>query len=337
MSEGELILYTSEDGRARIQLRAENGSIWMSQSAMAELFQTTVSSINIHVKNILDEGELAASATIKEGLMIRQEGSREVRRSVKQYNLEMILAVGYRVKSLRGAQLRQWATTHLREFLIKGFVLDDNRLKDSSDRDYFEELLERIRDIRASDKRFYQKVRAIFATATDYDSRSAQAQLFFKKVQNQMLWAVTGHTEAELVASRSDAAAANMGVLSFKGDRVRSGDVTIARNYLDPHELDELNRVVVMYLDYAEDMARRRKPLSMADWEERLTAFLKFNEREVLTHAGKVTAEVAAKLALDRYGEFSSHRRETERLQADAEDAQVLEQLEAVQKRMGKA
>lgn len=325
---GELILYTTEDGAASVRLRAEGGSVWITQAEMAALFQTTPQNITLHVKAIYAEGELQPEATCKEHLQVRQEGGRQVRRALKHYNLDMILAVGYRVRSLRGTQFRQWATTHLREYLVKGFVMDDERLKEPGGWDYFDELLERIRDIRASEKRFYQKVRDIYATAVDYDPKSEAAQLFFKKVQNKMLWAVTGHTAAELISGRADPALPNMGLTSFKGSRVRQGDVTIAKNYLQAAEIDELNRIVVMYLDYAEDMARRRKPMTMREWEDKLDAFLQFNERDVLTHAGKISAQVAERLALERYAEFDARRREAERLAADAEDVRALEQIE---------
>lgn len=325
---GELILYTTEDGAASVRLRAEGGSVWITQAEMAALFQTTPQNITLHVKAIYAEGELQPEATCKEHLQVRQEGGRQVRRALKHYNLDMILAVGYRVRSLRGTQFRQWATTHLREYLVKGFVMDDERLKEPGGWDYFDELLERIRDIRASEKRFYQKVRDIYATAVDYDPKSEAAQLFFKKVQNKMLWAVTGHTAAELISGRADPALPNMGLTSFKGSRVRQGDVTIAKNYLQAAEIDELNRIVVMYLDYAEDMARRRKTMTMREWEDKLDAFLQFNERDVLTHAGKISAQVAERLALERYAEFDARRREAERLAADAEDVRALEQIE---------
>lgn len=325
---GELILYTTEDGAASVRLRAEGGSVWITQAEMAALFQTTPQNITLHVKAIYAEGELQPEATCKEHLQVRQEGGRQVRRALKHYNLDMILAVGYRVRSLRGTQFRQWATTHLREYLVKGFVMDDERLKEPGGWDYFDELLERIRDIRASEKRFYQKVRDIYATAVDYDPKSEAAQLFFKKVQNKMLWAVTGHTAAELISGRADPALPNMGLTSFKGSRVRQGDVTIAKNYLQAAEIDELNRIVVMYLDYAEDMARRRKTMTMREWEDKLDAFLQFNERDVLTHAGKISAQVAERLALERYAEFDARRREAERMAADAEDVRALEQIE---------
>lgn len=328
MSGGELILYTAEDGSAAIQLRADGGTVWLTQAEMAVLFDTTPQNITQHTKAIYAEGELSEPATCKELLQVRQEGGRAVNRNLKHYNLDMILAVGYRVRSPRGTQFRQWATTHLREYLVKGFVLDDDRLKDPGGWDYFDELLARIRDIRASEKRFYQKIRDIYATAVDYDGKSKAAQLFFKKVQNKMLWAVTGQTAPELIAGRADPALPNMGLTTWKGRRVRKLDVTIAKNYLSQEEIEALDRIVVMYLDYAEDQAQRRKTLTMRDWEDKLDAFLQFNEREVLTHAGKLRADVAEKLAQERYESFDAARREAARRVADAEDLAALEQAE---------
>jgi len=328
MSGGELILYTLDDGSAAIQLRAEGGTVWLTQLEMATLFDTSKQNISLHIKNILAEGELVEAATVKESLTVQTEGKRQVRRSNLLYNLDMILAVGYRVRSPRGTQFRQWATTHLREYLVKGFVLDDARLKEPGGWDYFDELLARIRDIRASEKRFYQKIRDIYATAVDYDSKSEAAQLFFKKVQNKMLWAVTGHTAPELIAGRADPALPNMGLTTWAGGRVRKQDVTVAKNYLSREEIEALDRIVVMYLDYAEDQAQRRKTLSMRDWEDKLDAFLQFNEREVLTHAGKLRSDVAEKLALERYESFDTARREAARLTADAEDMAALENAE---------
>lgn len=326
---GELILYTTEDGQARIQLRAEDGTVWATQAEIADLFQTTPQNISQHIKAIYAEGELQPEATCKERLQVRSESGRQVRRTLSSYGLEVILAVGYRVRSQRGTQFRQWATTHLREYLVKGFVMDDERLKEPGGGwDYFDELLARIRDIRASEKRFYQKVRDIFTTAVDYDPRSEAAQLFFKKVQNKMLWAVTGHTAAELIAQRANPTLPNMGLQTWKGGRVRKQDVTVAKNYLVHPEIEELDQIVVMYLDFAEDQAKRRKQMTMADWEARLDAFLSFNEREVLTHAGKLRAEVAEKLALEHYEQFDSARRDAERLAADKDDVAALEQVE---------
>ena len=328
MSGGELILYTADDGSVAIQLRALDGTVWLNQLEMAALFDTSKQNISLHIKNILAEGELEAGATVKESLTVQTEGQRRVQRTNLLYNLDMILAVGYRVRSPRGTQFRQWATTHLREYLVKGFVMDDARLKEPGGWDYFDELLARIRDIRASEKRFYQKIRDIYATAVDYDGKSEAAQLFFKKVQNKMLWAVTGHTAPELIVGRADPALPNMGLTAWKGGQVRKQDVTVAKNYLSQEEIEALDRIVVMYLDYAEDQAQRRKTLTMSDWEDKLDAFLQFNEREVLTHAGKLRADVAETLALERYESFDAARREAARLAADAEDMAALERAE---------
>ncbi|UFS72656.1 virulence RhuM family protein [Geomonas sp. RF6] len=328
MTKGELIIYTTEDGRVAMQLRVEDGTVWMTQMEMAELFQSTKQNISLHIKNVLDEGELPEEATVKESLTVQIEGGREVKRKIQLYNLDMILAVGYRVRSPRGTQFRQWATSTLREYLVKGFAMDDQRLKEPGGWDYFDELIERIRDIRASEKRFYQKVRDIYTTSVDYDSRSEAAQLFFKKVQNKMLWAITGHTAPEIICERSNTGLLNMGLMSWEGGRVRKKDVTIAKNYLKQEEIDELNRIVAMYLDYADDQARRRKQMTMRDWEERLDAFLSFNERDVLTHAGRIKSAVAEKLALGRYEKFDAHRREAERLAADRVDLEALARIE---------
>lgn len=325
----QLILYTTEDGGSKVSLRAEDGTVWLSQIDMAELFQTTVANINIHIKNIVEDGEQVLEATVKEYLIVRREGERDVERLVKHYSLEMILAVGYRVRSHRGVQFRRWATTTLKEYLIKGFAMDDERLKEPGKGvDYFDELLERIRDIRSSEKRFYQKIKDIYTTAVDYEKSSDAAQLFFKKVQNKMIWAVTGHTAAELIKLRSDPEAPNMGLTSWKGSVVRRGDVAISKNYLKHDELDELNRIVTMYLDFAEDQAKRRKTMTMKEWEEKLDAFLSFNERDILTHAGKLRADVAERLAHERYEIFDAHRREAARVAADIEDAEIIDELE---------
>jgi hypothetical protein len=311
-----------------VQLRAEGGTVWLTQFEMADLFQTSKQNVSLHIKNILEDGELSEAATVKESLTVRTEGSRQVRRPTRLYNLDMILAVGYRVRSPRGTQFRQWATTHLREYLVKGFVLDDARLKEPGGWDYFDELLARIRSIRASEKRFYQKIRDIYATAVDYDKTSQAAQAFFKKVQNKMLWAITGQTAAELIAGRADPGQPNMGLTTWTGSRVRKHDVTVAKNYLAADEMEALDRIVVMYLDYAEDQAKRRNTMTMRDWEDKLDAFLQFNEREVLTHAGRLRADVAEKLALERYGTFDAARREAERVEADQVDMERLEEIQ---------
>lgn len=329
MGNGEIILYTAEDGNAVIQLRSEEGTVWLTRTEIAELFQTTPQNITLHIQGIYEEGEVDLDSTSKDYLLVQTEGERTVQREVKLYNLNIILAIGYRVRSSRGTQFRKWATTHLQEYLVKGFVMDDARLKEPTERDYFDEWLARIRDIRASEKRFYQKVRDIYATAVDYDAKSDQAQLFFKKVQNKMLWAVTGHTAAELIVERADPTLPNMGLTSWNGSRVRQQDVTIAKNYLDQPEIEELNRIVVMYLDHAEDQAKRRKTMTMAEWEKKLDAFLTFNERDLLEHAGKISAQIAETLALDRYEEFDAKRRKEARRVADAEDITLLEELRA--------
>ena len=325
MSEGELILYNTDDGAATIGLRAIDGTVWLTQLEMAELFDTSKQNVSLHINNILSEGELAAGSVVKESLTTAADGKAY---RTKVYNLDAILAVGYRVRSPRGTQFRRWATTVLREYLVKGFAMDDARLKQAEQWDYFDEWLARIRDIRASEKRFYQKVRDLYTTAIDYDKTSEQAQAFFKKVQNKMLWAVTGKTAAELIESRSDPAAPNMGLTSWKGSVVRKGDVGTAKNYLKAEEVEELNRIVVMYLDYAEDQARRRRPVTMAEWSDKLDAFLSFNERDVLTHAGRLRMDVAQKLAVERFDVFDANRRAAEALAADEADIAQLEEMD---------
>jgi hypothetical protein len=332
MSEGELILYSTEDGAATIGLRAVDGTVWLSQREIAELFDKDVRTVNEHIKNVFAEGECDPAATIRKFRIVQTEGSRQVEREVDTYNLDVILSVGYRVRSTRGTQFRRWATTVLREYLVKGFAMDDARLKQAEQWDYFDEWLARIRDIRASEKRFYHKVRDLYTTAIDYDKTSDQAQSFFKKVQNKMLWAVTGKTAAELIENRSDPSAPNMGLTSWKGSVVRKGDVGTAKNYLKAEEVEELNRIVVMYLDYAEDQARRRRPVSMAEWADKLDAFLSFNERDVLTHAGRLRMDVAQKLAIERFEVFDANRSAAEALAADEADIAQLEELEKVTK-----
>ncbi len=323
----DLILYSTDDGKLTLQLRASGGTVWLSQLEIAELFASSKQNISLHIRNILDEGELSP-VTVKESLTVRDEGGRQVKRPVQLYNLDMILAVGYRVRSPRGTQFRQWATSQLRELLVKGFVMDDQRLKNPGSWDYFDELLERIREIRASEKRFYQKIRDLYSTAVDYQGSSEAARLFFQKVQNKMLWAVTGNTAAELISQRANPELPNMGLTTWEGSRVRKKDVATAKNYLSDKEVRELDRIVVMYLDYAEDQARRGKIMTMQDWASKLDAFLSFNERDLLDHAGSISAKVAEQLAQERYQQFDSQRRETERQQADSADLQSIEQLQ---------
>lgn len=321
---GELILYQTEDGQAEINLRSINGTVWLTQAELAELFDTTKQNASLHLKNIFEDKELAETSVVKESLTTASDGKRY---STKFYNLDAILAVGYRVRSPRGVQFRRWANTVLKEYLVKGFAMDDARLKQAEQWDYFDEWLARIRDIRASEKRFYQKVKDLYTTAVDYDKDSDEAQLFFQKVQNKMLWAITGQTAAELIAGRADPDKPNMGVMSWKGSIVRKGDVGIAKNYLNSEEIDELNRIVTMYLDYAEDQAKRRAPVTMSQWADKLDSFLSFNERNVLTHAGKLQMKVAQKLAADRYEAFDLKRKEAEAVVADKEDITTLEQI----------
>lgn len=322
---GEVIVYTTPDDQVEVQLKIAEDTAWLTQLEMAELFQSTKQNISLHINNIFDEGELEPDSVVKEYLTTAADGKQY---KTKHYNLDVILSVGYRVRSERGTQFRRWATTTLREYLVKGFVMNDERLKDPGGWDYFDELLERIRDIRASEKRFYQKIKDIYTLSVDYDSKSNAAQLFFKKVQNKMLWAVTGQTAAELIVGRSDPEKPNMGLTSWKGDKVRKQDVDTAKNYLKEEEIDELNRIVTMYLDYAEDQAKRRKTMYMKDWEDRLGAFLEFNERDILDHAGSLKASVAKKLAGERYDDFNKKRKQLEARKADEETLEELKQIE---------
>ncbi len=259
----EMLIYQSEDGQSRIQVRLENNTVWLSQRLIAELFQVSVATINEHIKKIYSEGESERGATIRKFRIVQREGSRNIQRNVEFYNLDLILSVGYRVSSHRGTQFRKWATEHLREYLVKGFTMDDERLKEGRTlgADYFDELLERIRDIRASEKRFYQKIRDIYMLSIDYDPAAETTQEFFQIVQNKLHWAVTGHTAAEIIAQRAKAGKPNMGLTTWKGTKVHRRDVTIAKNYLSEKEIRELNRIVTMYLDYAETQAEHRKPL----------------------------------------------------------------------------
>ena len=329
----ELILYQSDDGLARVQLRAVDGSVWLSQVEMAELFATTKQNVSLHAQNILKEGELDESATVKESLTVQTEGARQVRRSTMLYSLPMILAVGYRVKGPRGTQFRQWATAHLSEYLIKGFVMDDERLKNppgQGQTDYFDELLARIRDIRSSERRFYQKVLDIYATSVDYAPDTEIAQQFFATVQNKMHWATHGHTAAEIIHERANAAQPFMGLQTTRpGGVVRKEDVSIAKNYLSSDELQVLNRIVNLYIEYAELQALERKPMLMWDWLSKLDEFLKITGRQLLDHAGQISAANAkAKAEL----EYANYRQQQDLLPraVDADFEQVAKQLKAI-------
>jgi hypothetical protein len=332
----EIVFYQGEDGRSRIQVRLDGGTVWLSQRLLAELFQKDVRTVNEHLQNIFEDGEVDPGATIRKFRIVQPEGSREVTRLIDHYNLDVILAVGYRVRSNRGTQFRRWATERLREYVVKGFVLDDARLKAGTTlgEDYFDELIVRIREIRASEKRFYSKIRDLYALAVDYDPTTDETKEFFQIVQNKLHWAITGQTAAEIIADRADASKPNMGLTSWKGAKVRRADVTIAKNYLNEDEIRSLNRIVTMYLDYAEEQAERRRPLYMRDWRDKLDGFLQFNERDVLRDAGRVSAQVAEKLALDQYETFAGRRLAEEAAAPDPFD-QAVKQLGPRPKKRG--
>ena len=299
--EGEVIIYRTDDGADELQLRLVDGTVWLTQAEIATLFETTAQNITQHVRSIFGEGELTEEATCKQLLQVRQEGARQVRRNAKLYNLKMILAIGYRVRSPRGTQFRRWATDALNEYLVKGFVMNDERLKDPA-WDYFDELLERIRDIRASEKRFYQKVRDLFAqTSSDYDKGSDTAKTFFATIQNKLVYAVTGMTAPELILARADAGKPNMALTSWKGDRVRKGDVTTSKNYLSADEVDTLNRLVTGFLEFAELRAKNRQTTTMGEWVAQADRFVAFNERAVLQGPGRVSHTRMEQIAHERY------------------------------------
>ncbi len=324
--QSSIILYQTEDGRTRIQCRFEDESIWLTQAQMADLFQTTSRNVTLHLKAIFAEGELAEAATCKDYLQVRAEGGREVARQLRHYRVEAILAVGYRVRSLRGTQFRQWATARLGEYLLKGFTMDDERLKNPPGKghtDYFDELLERIRDIRSSERRFYQKVLDIYATSADYTADAEASKQFFATVQNKMHWATHGHTAAEVISERADAGKPSMGLSSTRpGNVIRKADVSIAKNYLTEEELQVLNRIVNLYIEYAELQALGRKVMLMQDWIAKLDEFLKISGRELLDHAGKISAESAKSKAEQEYAKYRTALDALPRaVDADFEDA----------------
>jgi hypothetical protein len=326
MSEGDLILYTTDDGAAQIQLRAAGGTVWLSLNQIADLFGRDKSVISRHIKAIFEDGELAMDSVVARHATTASDGKTY---QVDHYNLDVVLAVGYRVRSSRATQFRRWATTVLREYLVKGFVMDDARLKDSA-YEYFDELLERIRDIRASEARFYQKIRDILALSEDYDPKSGAAQEFYATIQNKMLFAVAGGTAAELIKSRANPDAPNMGLTTWKGAVVRKGDVTTAKNYLGEAEIKELNLIVTMFLDTAELRASRRQTMRLEEWEGVLDTFITSNEVPLLRNAGSISAKKAEKIAHARYAEFEGKRREAERLAAQQTDD--LAELEKIAK-----
>ena len=332
----EILLYQTEDGRNRIQVRLEGETIWLTQAQMAELFQTSPQNITQHFKSIFEDGELEEEATCKEFLQVQSEGERKVQRRLKHYNLEAIIAVGYRVRSPRGIQFRQWATDRLREYLVKGFVMNDEQLKEPGGWDYFDELLERIPEIRASEKRFYQKVRDLFALSADYQDDPGAAQTFFAETQNKLLYAVSSKTAAELVVSRADPNSPNMALTTWSGSRVRKQDVIVAKNYLTADEVDSLNRLVVIFLEQAELRAKERKQLTLDYWRTNVDRLLEFNERPVLRGLGSVSHEEMKNIAHDRYQSFDENRRTAEAQQADEEDLKALEELQHEIEQKGK-
>ena len=297
----EFLLYQTEDGRTRIQCRFENETIWLTQAQMAELFQTSIPNVSMHIRNVFAEGELQADSVVKESLTTAADGKNY---TTKFFNLDVIISVGYRVKSLRGTQFRIWATQRLREYIVKGFTMDDERLKQRGAGNYFEELLARIRDIRSSEKVFWRKVLEIYATSIDYDATTQASKQFFATVQNKMHWAAHGQTAAEVVHARVDAAKPQMGMTNWVGTKPSKAEAIIAKNYLSPEELNALNRIVTVYLELAEVQALNRRPMSMQDWIAKLDDFLRLSERDILTHAGKISHEQAVRKAESEFAKF---------------------------------
>ncbi len=305
----QIIIYQTEGGQTKIEVRLENETVWLTQKLMSELFQVAIPTINEHIKNIFREEELTPEATIRKFRIVQQEGDRDVSREVDFYNLDMIISVGYRVKSHIATRFRQWATQKLREYIVKGFVLDDERLKNPDQPfDYYDELLRRIQDIRTSERRFYQKITDIYATSVDYDPTLEMSIIFFKTVQNKMHWAISGKTAAEIIYERADNTKPNMGLTSWRGEKVRKDDVAIAKNYLTEEELRALNNLVEQYLVFAAGQAMRRIPMYMKDWVEKLDGFLTLNDRDILQHVGRISHELAKEQAEREYVKFHLKR-----------------------------
>jgi hypothetical protein len=325
--DSQIVIYQTEDGNTRLEVRLEQETVWLTQKMMAELFQVSVPTTNEHIKNIYKEAELLPEATIRKFRIVQKEGQRTIGRTVDFYNLDMIISVGYRVKSHIATRFRQWATQRIREYIVKGFVLDDERLKNPDQPfDYFEELLRRIQDIRTSEKRFYQKITDIYATSVDYDPTLSISIDFFKTVQNKLHWAISGKTAAEIIHERADSEKPNMGLTNWRGVKVRKADVFIAKNYLDEGELRALNNLVEQYLIFAEGQAMRRIPMHMKDWIKKLDGFLTLNDRNILDHAGQISHQVAKELAEAEYDKFHRQRLQMEARKADEDDFQQLAQ-----------
>jgi len=330
---GEILIYQTEGGRTKIEVHLEGETLWLSQAGLAELYQTTKQNISLHIKNIYEEGELYEDSVVKEYLTTAADGKNY---KTKHHNLDMIISVGYRIKSHVATHFRQWATQQLREYIVKGFVLNDERLKNPDHPfDYFDELLRRIQDIRTSERRFYQKITDIYATSADYDPTSEISITFFKTVQNKMHWAITGLTAAEIVHGRADASKPNMGLTSWRGEKLRKDDVVIAKNYLEADELSALNNLVEQYLIFAEGQAMRRVKMYMNGWVEKLNGFLSLNDRDILKDAGRISHDMAKKLAEAQYDKFNKKRIEWTDKQ-DSDFDKTVKMIETEQKKLPK-
>lgn len=326
-TKSDIIIYNTADGKASVSLLTKDGTAWLSQSQLAELFATSIPNISMHISNIFEEGELDKNSVVKDYLTTASDGKNY---SVSHYSLAMILAIGFRVRSKRGTQFRQWANKNLSEYMVKGFVMDDERLKNPDGKpDYFDELLARIRDIRASEKRFYQKVRELFALSSDYDASDKATQLFYAEAQNKLLFAITGQIAAEIVVSRADATRSNMALTSFTSSKVRKVDIYIAKNYLSVDELDSLNRFVVVFLETAELRAKNRQDVTMEFWRENIDRIIAFNDKEVLKGHGSISNEQMKKMVESVYETFDEKRKKYEAIEADNQDLEELQQLEA--------
>ena len=331
MENQEIIIYRTDDGKTSVSLMTKDGSVWLNQNSLTELFDTSKQNISLHIINILKEKELNVNSVVKDYLTTASDGKNY---NVTFYSLDMILAIGFRVRSKRGTQFRQWANRNLKEYMIKGFVMDDERLKNPDGRpDYYDELLERIRDIRVSEKRFYQKVRDLFTLSSDYDATDKATQMFFAETQNKLLYAVTEKTAAEIVVSRADASQPNMALTSWKGKIVRKQDIYIAKNYLTEDELDSLNRLVIIFLEVAELQAKGRKDITMKFWRENVDSIITFNKKNLLIGKGSITNEQMEQFVETVYGNFHEKRKYFELQQADSEDMEELKQLEEQIKR----
>ncbi|MDN5054795.1 virulence RhuM family protein [Aliarcobacter butzleri] len=322
----DIIIYNTQDGKTSVSLLAKDGMVWMSQMQIAELFNTSIPNISMHISNIFEDEELDKNSVVKDYLTTANDGKNY---SVTHYSLEMILAIGFRVRSKRGTQFRQWANKNLKEYMIKGFIIDDERLKNPDGKpDYFDELLERIRDIRASEKRFYQKVKELFMLSSDYDSSDKSTQLFFAQTQNKLLFAITGQTAAEIIINRADEMKPNMALTSFKGAKVRKEDIYIAKNYLNSDELDSLNRFVIVFLETAELRAKNKEDITMDFWRENIDRIIEFNDKKLLKDNGSISNEQMKKMVEKVYETFDSKRKKQEAIEADYEDLKELKQIE---------